>query len=439
LKKNKKVDNMINKKMNYLIITIVLVLFSTSLFAAGNDISSTYSIKGDLINQTPDPVRSGDIVELKFSVQNLGGAGVDDVTSNLVLSYPFIQIPGESLSQDVGKLYPVQTGDYAKIIKYRFMVDKDAPNGSYEITLNLTNTDTNISNVFKFNLSVVGKDYVQIITINKSNIDFGKVEKLDFLISNTGSSPLRNVTFSWTDPTDTILPVNSDNSRYIKFVDVNSSVTLSYDVMANTNSTPGLYKLNLNLSFEDQDFNKSTISTTAGLFVGGQTDFDVTFSESSSGSVSLSVANVGNNPASSVNVIIPDQNGYSVRGSNSSIVGNLDKGDYTIVSFPIVAKSRTSTSNTTGTGSTFTRNNKLAVTIEYTDSLGNRDSITKEINLLLSADANASGFSSSTRTGAQSAASSSKIYLYILIVVVVLGAGYAIYRARVNKRKKDRR
>ena len=42
---------------------------------------------------------------------------------------------------------------------------------------------------------MTGKEYAQIITINKSNIDFGKVEQLDFLISNTGNSQLKNLVF----------------------------------------------------------------------------------------------------------------------------------------------------------------------------------------------------------------------------------------------------
>ena len=73
----------------------------------------------------------------------------------------------------------------------------------------------------------------------------------------------------------------------------------------------------------------------AGLFVGGSTDFDVSFSESSQGQTSLSVANVGNNIAYAVKVSIPEQDGYKVSGSSSTIVGNLEKGDYTIASFNV--------------------------------------------------------------------------------------------------------
>ena len=67
------------------------------------------------------------------------------------------------------------------------------------------------------------------------------------------------------------------------------------------------------------------------------TDFDVSFSESSQGEISLSVANVGNNMAYAVKVSVPEQEGYKVSGSSSTIVGNLEKGDYTIASFNVAS------------------------------------------------------------------------------------------------------
>ena len=77
------------------------------------------------------------------------------------------------------------------------------------------------------------------------------------------------------------MPVYSDNTKYIKYLEPNQSVTVSYSVMADVNADPGLYTLDVNLSFEDYDSKNESIQTTAGLFVGGATDFDVSFSESS--------------------------------------------------------------------------------------------------------------------------------------------------------------
>ncbi|WP_269851075.1 COG1361 family protein [Methanosarcina horonobensis] len=138
------------------------------------------------------------------------------------------------------------------------------------------------------------------MTIDKANIDIAKEETLEFIVTNTGTSPLKNMVVSWKDPDGVILPVYSDNTKYIKYLDAGDSVTIVYSVMADVNADPGLYTLDINLVLEDYESNEQIINTTAGVFVGGETDFDVSFSESDEGEISLSVANVGNNIAYSV-------------------------------------------------------------------------------------------------------------------------------------------
>ena len=59
----------------------------------------------DLLNQTPDPVRAGDIVELKFSTQNRGNESVNDLNVLLDYSYPFSAVPGEDISKTITKIF----------------------------------------------------------------------------------------------------------------------------------------------------------------------------------------------------------------------------------------------------------------------------------------------------------------------------------------------
>ena len=60
------------------------------------------------------------------------------------------------------------------------------------------------------------------MTINKANIDIAKEEPLEFIITNTGNSPLKNMVVSWKDPKGVILPVYSDNTKYIKYLEARS-------------------------------------------------------------------------------------------------------------------------------------------------------------------------------------------------------------------------
>jgi hypothetical protein len=65
-------------------------------------------------------------------------------------------------------------------------------------------------------------------------------------------------------------------------------------------------------------------------------------------------------------VRIPDQDSFKISGTNGQMVGNLDSGDYTIVSFGVTQIGRSEDS--------------LIIQIDYTDSIGERRSILKEIN-----------------------------------------------------------
>ena len=235
-------------------------------------------------------------------------------------------------------------------------------------------------------------------------------------ITITGNAPLQNMVFSWSEPNGYILPVYSSDSKYVKYLDVDQSVDLTYTVIADVNAKPGLYQLNLVLKSDSVGGNStsSTINTKAGIFIGGETDFDVAFSESSAGVTSLSVANIGNNPAQSVSVAIPNQQNFRVTGTSSSIVGNLDKGDYTIVSFQIA---QAAAINFTGRGqagagnqaaggqagqgfvrqnSTAGNPNNLRVVIYYTDTTGQRQTVEKSVPINFRAAGTTTG---STGTG----------------------------------------
>jgi len=173
-------------------------------------------------------------------------------------------------------------------------------------------------------------------------------------------------------------------------------------VIADTNAQPGLYKLNLYLTYEDSISNRTNkISTIAGVYVGGGTDFDVSFSDNANSQMSFSIANIGSNPASSVSVIIPQQPGWRVTGSNSVIIGNLNKGDYTVAGFKVQSstsnmtsqdnfqnnfQNRTGRSNNSNQGRPMQRSmnsssDTVLMQIAYTDTMGERKIVEKQVNV----------------------------------------------------------
>ena len=417
------------------------------ILGAGDYVDSSL-LKVNMTNQNPNAARPGEPVELTLSVQNIGNKDLKDITITVTPKYPFGQVSGEPLQKSISFLNARQASNDAGIIKFKLMVDANASEGTYGFDITTTSKDSGsssdkITTTKTIQIEVRGKEYAQIVTINKSSIDLGKEEPLEFIVTNTGSSPLKNMVISWKDPKGVILPVYSDNTKYIKYLEPNQSVKVDYSVMADVNANPGLYTLDVNLNFENYESKNKNIQTTAGLFVGGVTDFDVSFAESSKGQTSLSIANVGNNMAYAVKVSVPEQENYKVIGSPSTIVGNLQKGDYTVASFNVTNLQAANENSKTSSGaanssfaakdnstSTSGYNNPLKLQIEYTDAKGERIKVDKDVAVKMSAF---EGVDTEGRSGARSNSSE----IPYLLAIVITGAGVFTYHKRKQGKKKD--
>ena len=146
-----------------------------------------------------------------------------------------------------------------------------------------------------------------------------------------------------------------------------------------------------------------------------RTDFDVAIQDFSptTKSLSLAISNIGKYDANSVTVRIPDQTAYTFLGTDKSIIGNIEKNDYTIATFKIDPK----------------EDGPLIINIAYTDSLGIRREIENTII-----------FTSSTyapKTNGTKEPGISKSLIYIIIGVIGLIIIFVFLRILKKKRKKQ--
>jgi len=426
------------KKLIFLVLLFFVVI--SAVYAVQYESSV---LKVTLLNQDPSPARAGDTVELRLRVENTGGGTVENLQLEAVQEYPFTIVNGPPL-QDFGNLYGYQTNKNYINTAYTLKIDKDAVNGQHEIKVRYKYAGSDWVQS-SFNIEITSKQFAQIIYVDRAKLDPGKETDMKFTVTNTGNAPLRNLIFSWSEPNGVVLPVYSDDTKYIKYLDIGESVDLYYKVIADVNAKPGLYHLDLSLNYESKtNATTGSIKTKAGIFVGGETDFDVAFSQSSQGQTSLSVANTGNNPAQSVSVRVPEQENFKIAGSNSAIIGNLDKGDYTVVSFQIVQggmgnftganganrqrqRSQSSQSSSNLQNSTTAlagRNNNLKVVIDYTDTTGTRRSVEKDVSIQFRSDTTGTGTAASARNGSQTSFFSSWTFYLILIVAILAGIYY---------------
>ncbi|WP_410509853.1 COG1361 S-layer family protein [Methanosarcina hadiensis] len=334
------------------IILLSLLLCSGTALGAGtiNSSSLDKGISIDLLNQDPDPVKPGDVLEVRISVENTGYNDIDNCFVKIEPEYPFKILSEENPVMNIGTLGKRSENDRRKVLKFRVGVENDVNEGSYPLKVYLYSTDkkNKISLKRELTIDVDSESNAEIEYISVEKMIPGEKTNLVFGIKNVGNSPLKNSMFSWECSNDVILPVGSSNVKHINLIDVGETANVSFNVLTNVNTKPGLYKLDLTLTYDDieelqtiteagyvENEKRKTIKSKAGIYIGGTTDFDIAFMEQSpTGAYTFSVSNIGNNGANSVKVSIPVQENWTVTdGSNSVVLGNLAKGDYTIADF----------------------------------------------------------------------------------------------------------
>jgi hypothetical protein len=442
------------KIMFPILIMLVLTAYTPAVYAglAGSTVLSI-----SLANYDPNPAIAGNTVDVRIGIENIGGTTTNDLMMEVVPEYPFELVPGENAVQDVGIVQGYQAdGSTAniKVILYHMQINKDAPAGSYQLKVKYYEAGSTDVTTQILSLDVKSKESAEVIHIGQTMLVPGQQTPLIFTINNVGNAPLRDLTFSWSNDQNIILPVGSDNTKYINYIDIGNGTDLEYQVLADTNAQPGLYKLNLYLSYQDSMSNQTkTISTFAGVYVGGGTDFDVAYADNANSQMSFSVSNTGANPANSVSVIVPNQQGWSVSGPNTVIIGNLNKGDYTVASFKLqssisnmTSQNRGSRNNTSFQGRSMqspinSSSGSVLIQIAYTDTLGVREVVTKQVLIGLQNIASANGQAGfQGRSGASRQTSAISILsdnmLYIFGIVVLVGA-VVIHRKYKSRKLLD--
>ena len=162
---------------------VIVALVSFSSVRADISDSATSVLNVSLVNQNPDPAPAGEMVELRFMVENVGGKESNNVVFELIPQYPFVAIPGEDYVKTINTISAYQQGTDAIILKFRVRVDKDAVKGTNEISLKRTDP-SGISITNKYDIEVSGNEFAQIIYIDKAKLEPGNETPLRFTITN---------------------------------------------------------------------------------------------------------------------------------------------------------------------------------------------------------------------------------------------------------------
>lgn len=262
-------------------------------------------------------------------------------------------------------------------------------------------------------ITAVPGDYVTL-TFKVENR--GTVDTNDVVLTLIPSYPFSlDPSINATQELGTIRGSQSNDNLYL----------VKYKVRVDKDAIEGESEINLGYTYNSKISQTKTFNISVN---NSQTDFDVinqgSTSTSSGTSTSLAIANIGANDAQAVIMKIPEQKNFKVIGPSSNIVGNLNGGDYTVMTFQIVPANNANISATRTNISAAIESN-LTVEISYTDTLGIRRTVQKDVQIGFSGlGGNGNITGRFTQRSQQTTVSNSLLYIGIgaagIIIVVAL-------------------
>jgi len=445
------------KYLSVILLSVFLVcLFGVQEAHAISDLAYLVDINGTSF--LPSTIHAGDIVSMAVNISNKGQV------------YPIIDLNG---SIEVGPQFELVDSNYNvppigpgsnQTLVFKFHVKDNTSSGYYSVFLNMSYLrDGGLTTEDRTITVPVSKTEKNIdVTVSPVVINPGNQTELVFTLNNMSGASVSNISLSWSESSNLILPIGSDNKRYVSYLEPGKKQQVSYTVAADPGITTGVYPLDVNLTFTDSSGVRNQ-SSKVGIIAGGATDFEIS-AELSNGQLSVSIANIGSNNASATVVKIPQQRNIAVQGSNISILGALNKGDYTIATFSVQATqsdrnftrqavqsgtaaqpSSASQGGATQAGgfpagdrNSFSAGlaNSVIVEIDYTDTTGERQVVQKTVQLASSASSGlVSGISGTGNFGSRQQANQLSFVPWVLLAAIAAGAAY-FNRARAKKEWK---
>lgn len=206
---------------------------------------------------------------------------------------------------------------------------------------------------------------LSVTDVSPKSIPPGGSATLTITVKNDGEYDASNVVVSWTDPQGAIFPVGTGNTISIGDLGTGDEEDLDFKINTGSDVEPGLYELALTMTYFANNESVEQVANS-GLKIGGETYFEIIVSDVDFKKVSLSIINVGSTPAKAVTVKFPKQDGYEPIGSAAKSLGKLASDDYVIVPFDVKV---------------LDGEQKLELELSYTDTDGDRKSVTEKLEL----------------------------------------------------------
>ncbi|MFC1801201.1 COG1361 S-layer family protein [Nanoarchaeota archaeon] len=410
--------------MKRVVILTILVVFLCSLsYGVQATYFSSHQLDAVLLNQEPDPVRPGEIVEVRFKIENSGAETTDDVFIEIVPSFPFTIYSGDSLI-NVGKMGAGQTGADAVIVKFKLKVDEDAIEGDNDIGIRVgvggESWKTYTNGEFQIKVetpdAILGVDEVYT---KPATIVPGQDAKLYIKLTNAADSLLRNIKVQLDLDDLTVVPLDSSDEKSVYQIGAGEEEWVVFNLVAEPDTESKIYKLPIILTYYDVAGNMYTKESTIGLKIGDDPELllyvseaDI-YSEGQTGTVTITMANHGLANIKLLKMTLMPSDNYEIISAGEVYIGDVDSDDIESQEFDIYIKEGGDLID-------------LPVKLEFRDANNKKIEQTYDVSLKLFSSREAKRYGLTT----------SSSLVWIILIVILGGVGYFFYRRYKRKKKK---
>ncbi len=404
------------KKKSSLIVVILVVLLGIVPLTMGAYSSASSVVKVTLMSQMPDPVQPGEIVTLKFKIENEGTETNTDAIVTLMPQYPF-SLYGDVAEKNIGKLRAASRGSDAVIVEYKLKVDAKATTGDTEVELKVQLGEAAVSytnNEFKVNIETQDAVLdITSITFEPEQIKPGEITDATIVIKNLADSTLKNIKFKLNlSSSIPFAPYKSTSEKIIPLLESQYQKKITFSLIADPKAMAGLYKVPIEIKYNDEKGNKYTSQEILAVSLGDVPKVKPFIKKTSvlqageNGKLTLEIANPGTADIRYLELFIMPTEEYTLlTPSDYFYIGNINADDTESEELEIYIQPEVKLLH-------------LPVKLKYFDANGKQFQQQFDLTMNLYSAAQLQKF------GKQSA---SYTWVYVLIILGIVG-GFLVYK-----------
>jgi|APHM01.1.fsa_nt_gi S-layer domain len=315
----------------YVPILFVLLIISSGLSQLSTEVTV------DLKETEPTPLQTSEYADIWLNIYNNGSTPAQDMEVTFKENYPFEVDPGDKTSWNIRELVP---GDVYQI-HLDARIDSNAVQGQNQLEFSIEQQESTFTEKVPVEIRS-DRNSVSVEEIGQPGpVSPGASRPLGFRIENLADTSLKNFRVSLDLGGDLPVASSGTSTRNLETLGPEEVTSLNYSIRVDESAEPGVFKIPVDVTFENKAGTEFEQSTTTGLVVGGAPVLDPGLSlddplvPGSTREVTLRLVNKGSGPADYVTLGLEESDSYDLIGSKTVYIGNMDPDDFQTASFKV--------------------------------------------------------------------------------------------------------